>query len=73
MTKNIRKYYKILTFYILNPNYKVKSSNWQSYAQKDHLKVLKTDMTFLSYLAGDQTHHKLLSTFDLNCSKTAEN
>ena len=46
MTKNIRKYYKILTFYILNPNYKVKSSNLQSFAQKDHLKVLKTEMTF---------------------------
>ena len=28
------KYSKILTFYMLNPNYKVKSSNWQSFATK---------------------------------------
>ena len=40
------KYSKILKFYILNPNCKMKSSNWQSLQQKDHLKVLKTEMTF---------------------------
>ena len=26
--------FKILKFYILNPNYKLKSSNWQSFAIK---------------------------------------
>ena len=34
LTKNIMKYSKILKLYILNPNYKVKSSNWQSFATK---------------------------------------
>ena len=34
MTKNIMKYSKILKFYMLNPNYKVKSSNWQSFKTK---------------------------------------
>ena len=38
-------YSKILRFYILHLNYKVKSSNWQGFATKDHLKVLKTEMT----------------------------
>ena len=28
------KYSKILKFYMLNPNYKVKSSNWQSFKTK---------------------------------------
>ena len=35
MTKNIMKYSEILKFYILNPNYMVKSSNWQSFATKE--------------------------------------
>ena len=35
MTKNIMKYSKFLKFYILNPNYNVKSSNWQSFAAKE--------------------------------------
>ena len=28
------KYSEILKFYLLNPNYKVKISNWQSFATK---------------------------------------
>ena len=50
----------------------MKSSNLQSFATKDHYKVLKTEMTFLSYLARDQAHRKLLPSFDLDYSKTAE-
>ena len=46
MTRNIMKYSKILKIYILNPNYKVKSSIGKVLQQKDHLKVLKTEMTF---------------------------
>ena len=47
MTKNIMKFSKILKFYILNLNYKVKSSNWHKVLQqKNHVKVLKTEMTF---------------------------
>ena len=34
MPKDIMKYSKILKFYILNPNYKLKSSNWQRFATK---------------------------------------
>ena len=68
------KYSKILKLYILNRNYKVKSSNWKSLQKKDHLKVLETEMTFfLSRFASDQFHHKLLPTFDLNYSETVEN
>ena len=36
---------------------------------KDHLKVLKTKMTFF-YPKWQGTHHRLLPTFDLNYSKT---
>ena len=46
MTRSIMKYSKILKNYILNPNYKVKSSIGKVLQQKDHLKVLKTEMTF---------------------------
>ena len=34
LNDNIMKYSKILKFYILTPKYKVKSSNWQSFATK---------------------------------------
>ena len=40
------KYFNLLKFYILDPNYEVKSSNWQDLQQKGHLKLLKTEITF---------------------------
>ena len=45
-TKNIIKYFNLLKFYILDPNYEVKSSNWQDLQQKGYLKLFKTEITF---------------------------
>ena len=44
------KYSKIQTFYILNSNCKVKSSNWQSFATKESSQSPKTEMTFFTLI-----------------------